>query len=355
MLAASVLFGTTGTAATFAPEVSPLAMGAVAMGLGGLLQSAVAARQSSFARHPCAAWPTVALGSVAVAAYPLAFYSSMHLAGVAVGTVVSIGSAPLASAVIERLVDKRSFTGRWAAGAVLGLSGSALLCFAEAAHGDPASASASGWSTPAGIGLGLIAGLTYALYAWAAHRLINTGGALTGSHGHVFGVGGVLLMPVLRATGTPLVTSWQNLSWVCTWRSSRCLQATYCLAGDWPGSVPARRPPSPSRRRWWPPSWRWWLWRTPFGAGLGWSRTDRRKPARPDAASPSATSQERRRKPTQQQPAVPRRSDSGLAGSPSPWGKLGCAGTRSRRTSPTSKPSSTTTNASVPGSLPGPP
>ena len=55
-------------------------------------------------------WPTVALGSVAVATYPLAFYSSMHLAGVAVGTVVSIGSAPLASAVIERIVDKRRFT-----------------------------------------------------------------------------------------------------------------------------------------------------------------------------------------------------------------------------------------------------
>ena len=215
VLAASVLFGTTGTAATFAPEVSPLAMGAVAMGLGGLLQSAVAARQiivcsTSLRRQ----WPTVALGSVAVAAYPLAFYSSMHLAGVAVGTVVSIGSAPLASAVIERLVDKRRFTGRWAAGAALGLSGSVLLCFTEAADSDPASASASasGWSTPAGIGLGLIAGLTYALYAWAAHRLINTGMPSGAVMGAVFGAGGLLLMPVLALTGAPLLASWQNLA-----------------------------------------------------------------------------------------------------------------------------------------------
>ena len=45
VVAASVLWGTTGTAATFAPGVSPLAIGAVAMGAGGLLQALVAARR----------------------------------------------------------------------------------------------------------------------------------------------------------------------------------------------------------------------------------------------------------------------------------------------------------------------
>ncbi|WP_234365066.1 EamA family transporter, partial [Streptomyces sp. RTd22] len=103
VLAASVLWGTTGTAATFAPAVGPLAIGAVAMGLGGLLQALVAApgiaRQAPELR---ARRGVVLLGAVAVAVYPLAFYSSMHLAGVAVGTVISIGTAPLASAVIER-------------------------------------------------------------------------------------------------------------------------------------------------------------------------------------------------------------------------------------------------------------
>lgn len=213
VLAASVLWGTTGTAATFAPEVSPLAIGAAAMGLGGLLQAAFAARSvTAFAPSLRKRWPTVALGSLAVATYPLAFYSSMHLAGVAVGTVVSIGSAPLASAVIERIVDKRRFTGRWAAGAGLGLSGAVLLCFAESGHSGPASASDPGWSTPAGIGLGLVAGLTYALYSWAAHRLINIGVPSSGVMGTVFGLGGVLLMPVLASTGAPFLASWQNLA-----------------------------------------------------------------------------------------------------------------------------------------------
>ncbi len=213
VLAASVLWGTTGTAAAFAPGVSPLAIGAVAMGFGGLLQAAIAARpMRAFGASLLRQWRMVAVGAVAVAAYPLAFYSSMHLAGVAVGTVVSIGSAPLASAVIERIVDKRPFTARWAAGAVLGVAGAALLCLADAGHTGSASAAGEGWATPAGIALGLVAGLTYALYSWAAHRLINTGVPSRAAMGAVFGAGGLLLMPVLAATGAPLVASWQNVA-----------------------------------------------------------------------------------------------------------------------------------------------
>jgi DME family drug/metabolite transporter len=213
VLTASVLWGTTGTAATFAPEVSPLAIGATAMGFGGLLQAAIAARpMMAFRTALRSHWRSVALGSLAVAAYPLAFYSSMHLAGVAVGTVVSIGSAPLASAVIERIVDKRPFTGRWIAGAVLGVTGAVLLCIADADHADAARVAGTGWSTPAGIGLGLIAGLTYALYSWAAHRLISTGVPSRAAMGTVFGIGGLVLMPVLVATGAPLAASWQNLA-----------------------------------------------------------------------------------------------------------------------------------------------
>lgn len=213
VLAASVLWGTTGTAATFAPEVSPLAIGAVAMGFGGLLQAAIAARSmTAYSSSLRSQWRTVALAALSVAMYPLAFYSSMHLAGVAVGTVVSIGSAPLASAVIERIVDKRRFTGRWAVGAALGVSGAVLLCIADAGQGDATSGAGAGWSTSAGIALGLLAGLAYALYSWAAHRLINMSMPSRAVMGTVFGIGGLLLMPVLAATGAPFVASWQNLA-----------------------------------------------------------------------------------------------------------------------------------------------
>ena len=42
VLVAAVLWGTTGTAATFAPGVGPLAMGAAALGIGGILQGLIA-------------------------------------------------------------------------------------------------------------------------------------------------------------------------------------------------------------------------------------------------------------------------------------------------------------------------
>ncbi|MFB7912480.1 DMT family transporter [Streptomyces sp. NPDC056061] len=211
MLVASVLWGTTGTAATFAPRVGPLAIGAAAMGLGGLLQAAMAGRSIARVRAVLAAqWRIVLVGGAGVALYPLAFYTSMHLAGVAVGTVVSIGSAPLASALIERIAERRRLSRRWTAGATLGLVGTVLLCAAEAAQSGSGPGAGSAGQTVAGVGLGLIAGVTYAVYAWAAHRLITRGVPSRAAMGSVFGLGGLMLVPVLLATGAPLVASWAN-------------------------------------------------------------------------------------------------------------------------------------------------
>ncbi|MFE7357899.1 DMT family transporter [Streptomyces sp. NPDC057543] len=213
VLLASVLWGTTGTAATFATRVGPLAIGAAAMGLGGLLQALMAWRRIARVRTELRAqWRTVLIGGTGVALYPLAFYTSMHLAGVAVGTVVSIGSAPLASALIERIVDRRRLSRRWLAGAALGLAGTVLLCAAEAAQAGSTTGTGSAGQTVTGVGLGLVAGATYAVYAWAAHRLITRGIASRAAMGAVFGLGGLMLVPVLVATGAPLLASWTNAS-----------------------------------------------------------------------------------------------------------------------------------------------
>ena len=207
VLIAAVLWGTTGTVASFAPGVGPLAIGAAAMGIGGLLQAALAGPGLVRARHELRRrWPTIALGGVAVAVYPLAFYSSMRLAGVAVGTVISIGSAPIASAVIERVIDGHRLTRRWAVGAGVGLAGVVLLTFVE-----PAQDTGAG-NTTAGILLGLLAGVTYALYSWAAHRTMQRGVRSGVAMGAIFGAGGVLLMPVLFLTGAPLLESWHNFA-----------------------------------------------------------------------------------------------------------------------------------------------
>ena len=207
---ASVLWGTTGTAATLAPDVGPLAIGAASMGIGGLLQALTALPQLRAARRPLLRHRSaVLLGGAAVAAYPLAFYSSMHLAGVTVGTVVSIGSAPLASAVIELIADGRRFSQRWVAGAGTAIAGTVLLCAAEAAGAGGDGARDPG-AVVAGVLLGIAAGTTYALYSWTAHRLMNRGIPARAAMGATFGLGGLLLMPVLAVTGAPLAASWPN-------------------------------------------------------------------------------------------------------------------------------------------------
>ncbi|GGG62085.1 permease [Kocuria dechangensis] len=203
ILATSVLWGTTGTAATFAPDAGPLAIGAAALGVGGLLQAAIALpalrrSRESLRRHA----GLVAVGAVAVAVYPLAFYSSMHLGGVAIGTVVSLASAPLASGVLERALEHRSLSRWWMLAAVLGVLGSVLLVLSKTAQ--PA---VSASATAAGIGLGLVAGTTYALYSWVVHRLMGHQVGRAASMGAVFGAGGALLVPVLLVTGAPLVAS----------------------------------------------------------------------------------------------------------------------------------------------------
>lgn len=203
VLTTAVLWGTTGTAATFAPGAGPLAIGAAALGFGGLLQAAIALPALRRARTGLRSHrPLVAAGAAAVAVYPLAFYSSMHLAGVAIGTVVSLASAPLASGVLERVLERRPLGRWWMLAAALGTTGSTLLCLS----GTGRTAGSAGASA-AGVGLGLVAGAAYALYSWTVHRLMGHGVGRAASMGAVFGAGGALLLPVLLLTGAPLLAS----------------------------------------------------------------------------------------------------------------------------------------------------
>ncbi|MDR3359432.1 MAG: EamA family transporter [Bifidobacteriaceae bacterium] len=201
----AILWGTTGTAATFAPELGPAAIGSAAHGIGGLLQAAVAfkAIRRQWPRL-AGRWRLVASGAACVVVYPLAFYASMRLAGVAVGTLVSLASAPLAAGLLERAIERRPITKRWLVSAGLGVAGCALVCWARASA---ASADRPLAQTLWGIALGLAAGATYAGYSWAARRLINSGISRAAVMGAVFGAGGALLIPVLVATGAPLLAS----------------------------------------------------------------------------------------------------------------------------------------------------
>ena len=113
IVVASLLWGTTGTAASFLPDaVSPLATGAATMGVGGILLFATAPRASAavLRRPDTRRWALI--GALGVFVYPLAFYSGMDLAGVAIGNVVALGTGPVVAAFLEWLVERRALSGR---------------------------------------------------------------------------------------------------------------------------------------------------------------------------------------------------------------------------------------------------
>ncbi|MEZ5212938.1 DMT family transporter [Gordonia sp. (in: high G+C Gram-positive bacteria)] len=210
-VAAAVLWGTTGTAAAFAPALGPLLIGAVAMGGGGILQAVVnagALRRERRALHDRLS--VTALGALCVVIYPLAFYTSMHVGGVALGTVVSLASAPLASAVIERVADARPISRRWAASCALGVAGCALLCVSRSAG--------TGGNVVAGVLLGLAAGAAYAGYSWSMRRLMAHDISRGAAAGAVLGGGGVVLAAGAVAGGASLAaappSSWAVLAYL---------------------------------------------------------------------------------------------------------------------------------------------
>lgn len=206
LVLASLLWGTTGTAASFMPEsVSPLAIGAATMTIGGALLVLVAVRPALAAIRSRHSRRWLLLGAVGVFVYPLAFYSSMNLAGVAIGNVVSLGTGPVFAALLEWLFERRGLSRLWALCTTVAIAGVVLLALGGHGRG-------VGDGVLAGILLGLAAGLSYALYTYCSSRAIRAGQSSRGVMGGMFGLGALVLLPVLLATGAPLLQSTQSVA-----------------------------------------------------------------------------------------------------------------------------------------------
>ncbi len=187
VLIAAILFGTTGTAQGVGPDGStPMTVGASRILIGGSLLAAMALAAGGFRGR----WPLgqVLLAGAGVAVYQLAFFQAVADTGVAVGAIVAIGSGPVFAGILERVLDG-AWPGRtWFVATALATTGVAVLSLASATD---ASLSASG------IGLALVSGLGYATYTIVAKRLLRLGHTPVAVMGASFGLGAVLLLPVL--------------------------------------------------------------------------------------------------------------------------------------------------------------
>jgi DME family drug/metabolite transporter len=202
VLTAAVLFGTTGTAQALGPDIDPLAVGSARIVVGAALLAGVAlltgrASLGSGDRR------LVLLSGVFVAAYQASFFAAVASTGVAVGTVVALGSAPAFTGLFGRVFAGERLEPRWFAATGLACAGVCLLTLSGGSGGEV--------SAP-GIGLALVAGAGYAGYAVAGKHLLDRGGTPEGVMAAVFGTGAILLLPTLAVTPTGELFSAQGLT-----------------------------------------------------------------------------------------------------------------------------------------------
>lgn len=163
VLFAAFLWGTAGTAASFAKGISPLVIATISVGFGGLIHTFLSLKAikkiTSFFDYKT----KVLIAVIVSILCPFAFYSSVSLAGVSIGTVISIGCAPLFSVMLEWLLDKRKLSLKWLISFILGFLGVVLLSYAgEHSHQHQGGQS----ERLLGVFFGLLSSLSYATYSW---------------------------------------------------------------------------------------------------------------------------------------------------------------------------------------------
>lgn len=132
VLAAAVLWGTAGTTASLESIAPPAAQAAAwrgVLGAGALLVATIVARRlgtlTAMLGGPRRTW--LAGAAVAVALFQVAFFTAVQLTGVALGTVVALGSAPIVGGIIRALATGRPPGARWIVATALAVGGVALL------------------------------------------------------------------------------------------------------------------------------------------------------------------------------------------------------------------------------------
>lgn len=166
VVGASVLFGTSGTARSFLPDDAPsLGIAAMRLLIGAvpLLTFAFLTHRASF-RRPT--WEIFVAGC-AMGLFQVLFFQSIALTGVAVGTMVTIGSGPIIATTVEFVVT-RKISWSMASGVAVALVGLSILVFGST----PAD---GGQLSVPGIASGVGAGACYAAYTHLSKGLMTRG------------------------------------------------------------------------------------------------------------------------------------------------------------------------------------
>ncbi|MEX2444166.1 MAG: EamA family transporter [Alkalispirochaeta sp.] len=163
VLAAAVLWGTSGTAQALAPAGStPLMIGGVRVGVGGLVLLASAAFRRELLPMRGFLRPVILLAGIMQVVFNVSYFTALSLTGVAVGTMVAIGSAPIFAGVLGIVFDRDPVKPVWYGATLMAITGLVVLSVA----GGELSVNLLG------IAAALAAGLSYSMYTFLTRRLI---------------------------------------------------------------------------------------------------------------------------------------------------------------------------------------
>ncbi|HYJ51167.1 MAG TPA: EamA family transporter [Microbacterium sp.] len=184
VLAAALLFGTTGTSMALGPDdTTPLSVGAVRLVIGGtglaILAFALARRHArrstvapprslSLSKGGIRPLALMVLTGFCLALYQPLFFLGTERNGVAVGTVVALGSAPILAGLLEWGLTRRAPSSTWMTATALATVGVVLLGFGGEAGG-------AGGTDPVGLVGSVGAGATFAVIANVQRRLLDQG------------------------------------------------------------------------------------------------------------------------------------------------------------------------------------
>lgn len=194
VLLAAILWGTTGTAQALSPvESTPLAVGSMRLLIGGsaLLIFVLISKGITYKNLPK---KRLLLASLSMALYQPLFFTGVDLTGVAVGTVVTICSAPIFAGLIEWMIHRRVPDWIWLVSTLLAVIGCFLLFQSNVDVS----------FNPIGMLFSLGAGITFAVYTFVSKALVEQH-APDVVVAIVFSIAALFLLPFLFFT---------NINWV---------------------------------------------------------------------------------------------------------------------------------------------
>ena len=203
VLLASVLWGTTGTAHSFAPAgMPPYWVGALrlVMAAAFFVLLGRVLKDSATTRNASLDWGRMLLCALCMVTYNMAFFAGLQYTGVGLGTAVAIGSSPVWAGLLQAAIQRRWPCAMWWLGTGIGVVGGFVMTLGKGAD-------MSG--SAIGLALCLLAGLAYGAYAVISQPLILKAG-VSRVNAWVFFSAALVSLPIAALLGGAPATNAQG-------------------------------------------------------------------------------------------------------------------------------------------------